>query len=527
MLDTAIGSNHPIITILSISSLVFGSTCLIYLSGHSTAQPTSTDFANVSRRATRNTVALLLNGLADRILFWIFWIIALRILGPSGNGEYAFATTMFVYFAAATNFGLSTLVTRELARQPGRLDVLFGNALAIRLILCLICTPLMIALAWIYYQAETISLDTFIVTILLSISLIPNLFNQSYAAIYSAYEDMQFRAKTSVGTAFVTIGGGILALTNGTGVIGLGIVAVMAGMLTSFTLARPLTFSLAKNLKLATLDESSLLVKNGFPLMLNELLATIFFQIDIMFIQPIRGTEAVGKYNAAYKFVSAAAIIPSAIVLPLFPVFARISEDVHELHRWFARAWKTLVIIAAPTCVIFTVFGSNIVEAFWGTEFLPEGGDALTILMWFLPFAYLNGLLQYILISVDRLRAITAAFAIASITNITLNLILLPIVGLLAAAYTTVIAEILLLIIYMILLADKSLVQIVARLTAKPLIASASMAVVLILLASTPWIAALIASLLIYVIMLFVLKATSIRDLMELKRALATTDQRS
>ena len=148
--------------------------------------------------------------------------------------------------------------------------------------------------------------------------------------------------------------------------------------------------------------------------------------------------------------------------------------------------------------------------------------------MWFLPFSYLNGLLQYILISVDRLRAITAAFTIASITNITLNLILLPIVGLLAAAYTTVIAEILLLIIYMVLLADKALVQIIARLTVKPLTAAVAMAVFLLFFASTPWVVALITSLLIYLVMLFLLKATSIRELTDLKRALvSSTDQRS
>tara|TARA_B100001123_G_scaffold324296_1_gene364233 strand:+ start:4122 stop:5705 length:1584 start_codon:yes stop_codon:yes gene_type:complete len=527
MLDAAAESNQTIITVLSVASLTSGLAYLINLSRHSTTPPTSTDFANVARRATRNTVALLFNGLVDRILFWIFWIIALRILGPSGNGEYAFATTMFVYFAAATNFGLSTLVTRELARDPMRLEILFGNALAIRMLLCLICCPAMMALAWIFFQAETISLDTFIVTVLLSLSLVPNLFNQSYAAIYSAYEDMQFRAKTSIGTALVTIGGGVLTLTNGTGVIGLGIVAVLAGMLTSFTLARPLSFGLTANLRLANINDSISLIKQGFPLMLNELLATIFFQIDIMFIQPIRGTEAVGKYNAAYKFVNAAAIIPSAIVLPLFPVFARLSEDTHELHKWFSRAWKALVIIAAPTCVIFTVFGSNIIETFWGDQFLPEGGDALTILMWFLPFSYLNGLLQYILISVDRLREITVAFAIASLTNITLNLILLPIIGLLAAAYTTIIAEILLLIIYLILLADRALVQIIAELTVKPLIAATVMTVYLLLLASSPWLVALITSLLIYLIMLLLLKAISIRELLELKRALLLTDQRS
>ena len=201
---------------------------------------------------------------------------------------------------------------------------------------------------------------------LLAISLIPNAINQSYAAIYSAYEQMGFRGATAVGTALITIAGGLLVLLLGWGVTGLALVANIAGAVTFYTLARPLGFHLLGTIRKARWAEAQIMLKTSLPLMLNELLASIFFQIDILIIQPIAGATMVGKYNSAYKFISAMAAISPAVIMPLFPALARARGDSSQMRLWIQRAWRPMILLAAPAVILFTLFGREIVYTFWG-----------------------------------------------------------------------------------------------------------------------------------------------------------------
>ncbi len=498
---------------IAVTTLGISLVYLFLLSRRRVAPPDTSIDRVVTRRAARNSALMLATSLGDRVLFWLFWIVALHLLGPEGNGEYAFATNLLVYFAAATNFGLSTLVTREVARRPERANDLFGNALAIRAVLVVIAIPLMIGVAAVFWAADALSGVSLAVAALLAISLIPNTINQSYAALYSAYEQMGFRGATVVGTALITISGGILVLLLGWGVPGLGLVANIAGAITFYTLARPLGFNLLLTIRRARREQASAMLGTSLPLMLNELLASVFFQIDILLIQPLQGAAIVGKYNSAYKFVSAMSVIPPAVILPLFPALARAATDPASLTPWIRRAWRPMILLAAPAVTLFSVFGRDVIATFWGDEFLPEAGDLLIVLMWVLPFSYLNGLLQYVLISTDRLRPITVAFTLASTFNIALNLVLIPRIGVMGAAYATVAAELFLLALFSVALRRGPLLLAPLGPAIRPVAAAVLMLVPALLLHEINWLLAAGAATTVYLVAIIVSRGLTRADL--------------
>ena len=71
---------------------------------------------------------------------------------------------------------------------------------------------------------------------------------------------------------------------------------------------------------------------------------------------------------------------------------------------------------------------------------------ALQILVWFLPWSFVNSVTQYVLIAVNQQRFLTLAFVIGVAFNVAANLILIPPFGYVAAAAVTVASEIVLLI---------------------------------------------------------------------------------
>jgi len=86
-----------------------------------------------------------------------------------------------------------------------------------------------------------------------------------------------------------------------------------------------------------------------------------------------------------------------------------------------------------------------------GEQFLPDSVIVLQLLIWFLPFSFINQVTQYVLIAINQQRQLTTAFIIGVLFNTITNLIFIPIYGYRAAAITTIVSEWSLLIPFYIL----------------------------------------------------------------------------
>lgn len=470
---------------------------LAVLSGRPVAAPTLRTEAAARGRFTRNALTPLLASGFDRAVFWVFWIVALRILGPERNGEYAFAVNLLTYFAALTDFGLGTVLTRDLARRDDDLRPRFGAGLVIRLRLVGVSAPLMVGLALVYYVTGSISAITVFTAAVLAVGLVPTALGQAYASIYGAWERMDRRGLVAAGTSALTVGLGLLLLGAGAGVLGLAVAGFVSGTASLLVLARPVGLNLLKTSGQGRIHRSALLAA-GFPLMLNGLLATAFVQLDILILQAIEGTAVVGHYNAAYKFINALNAVPAAVVLAAFPLMARAAQDPEALGRWAARTWRVLISLAAPAVVLLYAHAQPLVGALLDEEFLPFTAQALAILIWFLPLSYLNGTLQYVVISLDRQWWLTPAFLVTTLFNAGTNLALVPVFGFRAAAATTIASEVVLLIFLAWILRRERLLRQLLEPALRPALAAGCLALTAWLLHDAAWIPAAVAGLVVY-----------------------------
>jgi len=479
-------------------------------------RPTARTQAAEQRRFARNAITPIAVSLIDRALFWVFMVVVLRFIGPEGNGHYAFATTLLAYFAVIVDFGLGTLVTRDVARDSAGLARIFRSALAVRARLLAVSMPAMVGIALIYWAAGAIDGLALITTGVLALGLPLSAVNQAYAAVYGAWERMDRRALVVAGTSALTAGLGLLLLAAGFGVVGVALAGLISSGVTLIAIGRPVGFGLLRRAVRVPHHDLRGLARDALPLMLNSLLATAFIQIDILILQALQGTEIVGHYNAAFKFLNALNNLPSAVVLAAFPLMARASADPAELARWFTRAWRILATAAAAAVMLLFVLAEPVIEALIGSDFLPQTATALAILIWFLPLSYLNGTLQYVVIASDRQWRLTPIFLAATLINVGLNLALVPTWGFVAAAATTIGSEVALLAGLGWILRRDRLPGRVLEPAARPLVAGAVAAVVAVLLRDLSWIGAALAALATYLVVLTAiggLQLSAIRNL--------------
>lgn len=465
-----------------------------------------------ARRIIKNSLAPILLNLFNRGIDFAFAFIMLRILEPEGAGIYYYAIVIFGWFDILTNFGLNTLLTREVSRDRSRAKTYLINTTALRLGLALLGIPLLAIFVFIRNTTVSPALDdtAMVAIVLLYIGLIPNSFSTGLSALFYAFEKAEYPAALTTISTLVKVTLGLGALLLGWGVVGLAGVSIITNVVTLILMMRlawPLIQAVSEKI---TLTVSPLLMRGmmneSWPLMLNHFLATIFFKSDVILMEAIKGVEVVGIYSTAYKWLDALNIIPAFLTMALLPLMARQAhENKTALRRNTIFGFKTLYMVALPIAIVTTFIAPTLIGFLGGAEYLPDGGIALQIMIWSILVGWMNSLTQYLLIALDRQRMITGAFVLAVGFNIIANLIFLPEFSYKAAAVITILSELALLIgFYRLVREDLDNINFVEILW-RPTVAGIAMLVAILLLWNFSPLIAILSSISVYPIILVVL----------------------
>jgi O-antigen/teichoic acid export membrane protein len=394
------------------------------------------------KRIAKNSLVPMGMALMNRLVDFAFAMLMLRILTPEGAGRYQFAVVFIGYVEIFTRFGLGTLLTRQVARDHAQGNRFLSNVTTLRLLLWLASLPLTGIVLWLYVLFGGLAMETVIAVGLFAVGLFFSNISDGLTALFYAYEKAEYPAAISTVTAVTRVSLGALALLLGSGVIGLAGVSVVANVTSVVVLG----VLLLRKVFRPSLDNDAgswrAMLDDSFPLMINHLLMTLFFRIDILILQPTWGDRAVGFYGAAYKYIDGINIIPSYFTLAIFPMMSRYAQTARDsLIRAYILSLRLLLMLALPLAVGTPFIARELILILGGSQYLPDSMIALQLLIWFLPFSFINQVTHYVLIAIDQQRFLTKAFIIGVTFNVVANLILIPRYGYQAAAVTTVFSE--------------------------------------------------------------------------------------
>ncbi len=481
------------------------------------------------RRILKNSVTPMFAQLSGKVIDFGFAFISLRLLGPEGNGRYTVAVTIWLFFNSISDFGLETLVTREIARNrnPENANRYFSTMLVTRFALSTLSLPLALLWAGGLSLSGQLATDAIWATALLMLGMLPGAISGSLAAVFRGYEKFEYLAAIQILGSIIRVPLGLGALLIGWGVIGLAGTSIAVNLVALASLWSIFSREIMRPNVRKGFQRSLIpgLLKASFPLMLNGFLISIMFKSDVFLLLPFRGETEVGLYNSAYKFIDALLIFPSAITLALFPIFSNYSANAQDnMLRAYREGLRILTIIGLPISVGTLFVAHDLIGVAFGDKFLPGGALALQILIWFLPFSYINGVTQYVLIALDKQRLITWAVLITAACNITLNLALIPFFGYIAASAMTIGTELILLIIYYIIMrrtvAPIPLWQTLARPGAASLLMLAVLLTITVGLGIWNFFLTVIVGLIVYPVGLVLFRGVTSEDLRYLRKVI-------
>jgi O-antigen/teichoic acid export membrane protein len=420
-----------------------------------------------AQRVAKNSVAPIVLQLFNKAIDTAFAMLALRILAPERHGQYYFVINIVMYTDVFINFGLNIWLQREIAKAHREGARYLGNAVLLRVGLSLVAAPalalfvvlwpffsrLFVLLGW-ASSVQTLGTNQVWALALFAIGLLPTNIAAALTALFQANERMEHPAAITVISTIVKAGLGTGALLAGWGIVGLGGVSIVTNLVTlAILLVLTVRLFWVPRLSLDRVLQGEML-RESWPLMVNNLLSMAFFKADVILLKAIQGDVVLGLYSSvAYKVIDAIQIVPSSFTVALFPLMSRYAEASRDtMHRAYRLAVRLLVIAALPLCLLLTTLAYPLAGLIGGSGYMPDSAVALQLMIWSVPLGFVNSVTHYVLIALGRQRSLTMAFFVGLMFNVLANAICIPIWSYRASAVIHILSELVLLVAFYILM---------------------------------------------------------------------------
>ena len=186
------------------------------------------------------------------------------------------------------------------------------------------------------------------------------------------------------------------------------------------------------------------------------------------------GERAVGLYTAPYRICFLLYAIALAIHMSYLPVLSRAAtRSMEEIAGIAGRSVELSSAISAPMVVGGIILSGPLLKTVFGQGY-SEGAGALSLLILSMGFLFIHVAIHNILLVCHRMKTEMWITGIAAGLNVILNIIFIPRFGIIGAAFTTALAEGLILLIGFITV-NKIGVRLSLRPVSRPLLASCVM----------------------------------------------------
>lgn len=187
-------------------------------------------------------------------------------------------------------------------------------------------------------------------------------------------------------------------------------------------------------------------LKISVPLGIIVLVNLLYDRVDVLLISHILGFSDTGKYNVAYGLLKASTLSFSFILIEGFSRASYLSSKISALKLFLKKYSKIIFPISIASALILFFLPDFLVTFFYSQKY-ASSGDLLKLLSFAVIPLALNNLTGITLNALGKFNFVLIATVIGLITNVAINIVLIPRIGLQAACYATVSTEIVILII--------------------------------------------------------------------------------
>ncbi len=370
----------------------------------------------------RNSIFMMFFNVFGRASGFLRYLLLVGLLTEASFSLVSFA---FYFGSLCRHFvdgGLDNFVSRDGARDYGKIPSFYINALFLKAVLAVVFCS---AAFWYLRDARDKDLFEILIVYIALIGSVMTSFTGVIRSCFTAIERMEFVFYTNLPSRLLSISLLFIALW-----FGFPLELVVA----SVSLENVLWFFLlgAISLRYFQLKGTGIsfpviryMVWESLPLMVYGFFNVLYLSLDVMMIEYLMGLDSVAPYTYASMLLEGVGLLVTSYFVAVYPTLSRLFvSDFDAYRRLFRQSFVALFMFTIPTSVLLGFWSHLWMNIIKDTG--PISGEVLSILAINLNLSMMNTLLIIVFTSCNRQRLLVLLTASAVIISFLSNWFMIP-----------------------------------------------------------------------------------------------------
>ncbi len=362
-----------------------------------------------------------------------------RILSPTGIGKIDFSLSIVQYFVLIAQVGIPTYAIRECSRVRDDKAKLTQTVQEILLINFFTMIFSYIIFFTTVFNVETLSSYKTLL-IITSINILSTSIGVEW--FYQSIEEYKYITIRSLLVKLVSLFLIFAFIRHENDFIIYGAIVVLSnslGYVYNF-------FHIQEHIKIFTKQDNYNFKRHIKPVIIlfaMSISVSVYINLDKVMLGLICGDSSVGLYSAANKLVKIILTLVTSLGVVLFPRMSYYieSNEVLQVQKLISNALNFIIMISLPATVGIIMLATPTIQIFAGYEYIEAITTIRIISPIIIAIALSNLIGIQILVSHGKEKITLVSTILGAVINLSLNLILIPILKQNGAAIGTLVAE--------------------------------------------------------------------------------------
>ena len=372
----------------------------------------------------------------SKLVGFLVIIILTRYLDKSKMGEFFFAASLSSFFAIFTELGTNQYLIREVSEKPNDAIRHLSDIVSIRLPIQGVVFLLLSAFTIIFKSS------IFKTVCLTSIYIFLEELYFSFGAFFLGLKKVYHRAVTLISAKLLLASLILLVIKKNASLTTILICYNFANFFLvgiAFYLVWKKYGPFRLNIKW---DEGRRIIKNSLPFFILSVLALVHFKFDTIMLGFMRPYSAVATYEAGFKLLEVSQFVIRPVRMVFFPIIVGLAanqnwEQIKSLFKktlWITGSFGviiTAVVLTSAELIVTLVFGVN----------YDKTAVVIEILFLSAPILYMGFVSIFFASALHIEKMAGWIMLVGVVSNIILNAIGIPWLGVIGAAWASVISQ--------------------------------------------------------------------------------------
>lgn len=375
---------------------------------------------------------------------FLMTIFIARNLGPQAFGMYASALAAGSMLGILMDGGMRNLVLRERTRASSHLQAIAPDLPGYVMGHALCTSSVLIILALLLFEDSflRLALATLACFMALSLTQVISSFKRGEGALIA---DLRFQAGARAASAVLIVLCVALGYKEPWQILG------------TWAFAGFVYLALFKSYwQVPRFHGLTKIYRAALPFMALDLAITIYFRSNLVLLNFFDvAPELIGQFAAAFRLCEAVIMLVSPLGLLIFRHYRAKNYSIQNARTHLTKLLGAAIFISIAGAFLVFIYADQVTMLIYRQKY-QDSAHMLEIMAFMLIFLLPNVMLTQAALALDKHRVTIFAATIVAIVTLTFNIFMIPVHGIVAAAWASVLAEALMFAVMSIFLLYKT-----------------------------------------------------------------------